>query len=292
MRKKNKITSLYKNKGLSLRKNKRFFGIFTILFTLVIIVGATLAWSSYSEWVGNHFQTNPEDITVKITEKFEQNSVMSFEQQTEKSVKVKNMSDRKAIIRVKFDESLLPFELNMTDGEGQGNANLKTVIRNKEKIIDIKNIDTWEKGSLLDSGLKENGNELYYVATDTILKNIAYTGETNRVNSARPTELSFFNWTFNTELYDVPQVAKTTPYWVFDGTYFYYSRVLEGGETTTIDLLQSVTLSSVSIPNKYKNALYDIGIQAEGVEASTIGVQHWTSDPNFLVMYQEDSKFN
>lgn len=292
MRKKKKITSQYRNKGLSLRKNKRFFGVFTILFTLIIIVGATLAWSSYSEWVDNHLQTNPEDITVKITEKFEQNSVLSFEKETEKSVKVKNLSDRNAIIRVKFDESILPFELNMTDGEGKGNANLKMIVRDKEKVIDRTNIDTWEKGSLLDSDLKESNNELYYVATDTILKKIAYTGEADRVNSIRPSELSFFKWTFNSELYDVPQVAKSTPYWVFDGTYFYYSQVLKGGETTLIDLLQSVVLSDISIPNKYKNALYDIGIQAEGIESSKIGLEHWTSDPKFLAMYQEDSKFN
>lgn len=292
MKKRKNLFHVLSRKGLSLRENKRFFGLFTGLFVLIIIIGATLAWSSYSEWVDNHFQANPEDITVKITEKFEQNSVLSFENKVEKSVKVKNMSDRKAIIRVKFDESLLPFELNMIDGEGKGNANLKMVEKGTEKTIDKNNLDTWIKGNLFNSGLKNEETELYYVATDTILKNISYTGEANRGNSTRPFELSFFKWTYNSSLYDVPQLSVSKPYWVFDGQYFYYSKVVKGGETTDIDLLQSVTLSDVSIPNKYKNALYNIGIQAEGIEASKEGLETWTVDPSFLAMYQEDSNFN
>jgi len=277
-----------KSKKLEFRKNKRFFGIFSSIFTLIIIISSTLAWSSYSEWVDNHVQSNAETISVKVTEKFEQESVLSFEKPTEKSVKVKNISNRNAIIRVKFNESFLPFQVDLTDGEGKGNGNLKTVKReNKEKLVTISDTTTWKEGNLL-----KVDDEHYYVATGPIILNEPYTGESNRLNATKPQVLAYFNWYFNPALYDTPQSDKITPYWVFDGEYFYYSKILEGGETTLIDLLQSVQLAkNVNIPNKYKSALYDIQIEAEGIEASRNGLEKWTTDKAYLDMYQKDERF-
>lgn len=280
-----------RKKGLSLSRNKKFFGGFAVVFSLIILINATLAWSSYSEWVKNHVQSNPEDIAVQITEKFDQGSVLSFETNTEKSVKVKNLSNRNAIIRVRFSESLLPFLMDMTDGEGSGNGNLKTVSRVNESLVDPSDTTTWKSGNLLDSDTKAGSGTLYYQATDPIILEETYTGESNRHNTSRPDGLKFFKWTFNSALHDNPQTAVASPYWVFDGEYFYYSQVVEGGETTAIDLLESVGLSDVPIPNQYKQALYDIKIEAEGVEATTAGLETWTTDSNYLSMYKEDTRF-
>ncbi|MGX4686991.1 hypothetical protein JNUCC83_08820 [Vagococcus sp. JNUCC 83] len=291
MRKKlKKIMKEIKNNKLDIGKNKRFFGIFASIFSILIIISATLAWSSYSEWVDNHVQSDAETVTVKIIEKFKQNSVLSFSDGIEKSVKVRNMSDRNAIIRVKFSESFLPFQMDMSDGENQGNGGLKVVKRiNNEELIDIDNIETWKTGSLLSMDDKNNG---YYIASSPLIVKEPYKGEEYRSDSSRPKELSYFKWTFNPSLFNSPQTNKVTPFWVFDGQYFYYSKVLEGGETTYIDLLQSVQLvDSIDIPNKYKSALYDIHIEAEGVESSEKGVESWNLGSNFLDMYKEDARF-
>ncbi|MHC5375425.1 hypothetical protein ACYSNU_16775 [Enterococcus sp. LJL120] len=277
--------------GLSLRKNKKFFGVFVAVFSLIIIVNATLAWSSYSEWVKNHTQSNPESVAVKVTETFKQESILSFKEETEKSVKVKNLANRNAIIRVRFYESVLPFEMDMTDGEGNGNGNIKLVKDNGETKLNLDDLTTWESGNILDSGLKDGADPLYYQADSPVIINQLYTGETDRSNVSRPVALQYFSWSLNPAVHSVPQNAVSTPYWVFDGEYFYYSQVLESGETTTIDLLQSVILSNINIPNQYKQALYDIEIEAEGVEATQRGLQTWTNDGGYLTMYQEDTRF-
>lgn len=290
MKRKNKKLRL--KRGLSLKNNKKFFGIFIVAFSLIIIINATLAWSSYSEWVKNHIQSNPEEVAVQITEKFEQESVLAFETKTEKSVKVKNLSNRKAIIRVHFKESLLPFAIDMSDGEGNGNGSIKTVQRSGEALIDLDDVKTWNAGNLLDSGLSDGNASLYYQAVEPVVKEEIYTGEDNRGDASRPAGLNFFRWQFNTAVHALPQVAVTSPYWVFDGECFYYSQVLEGGETTAIDLLQVVVLSDVNIPNQYKFALYNIEIEAEGIEATKAGLESWTTDAAYLSMYKEDTRFD
>lgn len=276
-------------KGLWLRKNKKFYGAFVGLFALVILVNATLAWSSYTEWVKNHTQSDPESIAVRITEVFQQDSVLSYTTPVEKSVKVKNISNKKAIIRVKFNESFLPFIINMEDGEEAGQV--QTFLMTTEDEVNPNNISTWNVGNLYDSGRTDSSsNKLYYKATNTILKNVAYTGEANR--SSGPAELRYFTWTFNPDVSTTGTIpGNPTPYWVYIDGYFYYSQVVEGGNTTAIDLLQEVALANVSIPNKHKNALYDIQIDAEGVTPNSASVASWTSNASILAMYREDPNF-
>lgn len=282
-------------KGLRLRKNKRFFGTFAVLVVLVVLISATLAWSSYTEWQKNHTQSNPEAISVSVTEEFIQGSVLSFSKDnaagTKKEVRVKNISKRNAIVRVKFLESLLPFELDMTDGKG--NANLKVYEHKNEELINPLATHTWASGKLFGSDRQDDqGKKIYYKTAAPITKDVAYRGEAYRDSSAYPDELKFFKWTFDPAVYDEPKPAVSDPYWVFDGEYFYYSQVLEGGDTTAIDLLKSVILANVNIPNMYKYALYNIEIEAEGVNPTKTGLETWTSDSNYFEMYAQDPLFN
>lgn len=275
-------------KGLSLRKNKVFFGTFAVLFSLCIITGATMAWSSYSEWVKNHTQSNAEEITVKVDEEFTPDSVVNYEDPVVKKVNVKNISKRKAIVRVRFTESFLPFVMDMTDGTGNGN--IKLVKRNGEDLIERQNKGTWAAGNLLDSEKKDGNDSLYYQAASPVIINNAYKGEKNRNNSPAP--LHCFSWNFSKDVLDAAKPGEANPYWVFDGEYFYYSKVLKGGEKTSVNLLESVGLADVNIPNSYKSALYDIQVEAEGVEPIKAGVTNWTSNADILAMYEEDSEFN
>lgn len=283
-------------KGLQLRKNKKFFGGFIALFVLIILINATLAWTSYTEWIKNHTQSDPEQVTVRITEEFDPGSVLDFvpenEEGTQKSVKVKNVSSRSAIIRVRFKESLLPFEMDMTDGEGQGNANLLTVKKaSGDSLINVDDLSTWVAGNLLETTQTSGGDTLYYKATAPVIKDNIYIGEASRATG--PEGLRFFSWTFNTALTTAPQIGVSTPYWVYNASdnYFYYSQVLEGGQTTAIDLLQMVQLAEMIVPNKYKNALYMITVDAEGVTPAKASLDTWTTDAAYLAMYREDSRF-
>lgn len=120
----------------------------------------------------------------------------------------------------------------------------------------------------------------------------ALAGQIDRNNAARPEGLKLFKWQFHSEVYGTPQTGTLSPYWVFDGEYFYYSQVVENGQTTAIDLLEAVGLADVNIPNHYKHALYTINIAAEGVNPTTAGLQSWTADSDLLAMYKEDALFD
>lgn len=276
---------------LFLRKNKKFYGLFFGLFAFILLIDATLSWTSYSEWVKNHTQSNPESIAVSVTEKFIQGSAISFEADTEKSVKVKNISNRKALIRVHFRESLVPFAIDTSDGEGGGNGNLKVYKKTDEAEINVNDPSGWKEGSLLSADKKDGDTPLYYKAVAPIVKDEVYTGEAKRNAPTRPASLGFFQWQMNPAVEETPKTGITTPYWVFDGEYYYYSQVLEGGETTAIDLLQAVRLANVHLPNKYKNALYNIEVEAEGVVPSESGLKTWTENEAYLSMYKEDNRF-
>lgn len=270
-------------KGLSLRKNKGFFGTFAVLFSLSIIIGATLAWTSYSEWVKNHTQSNAEEIAVKVSEVFKQDSVMKFEEPVQKEVKVKNISNRKAIVRVRFTESVMPFVMDMTDGAGNGN--IKIMKRSGEDLIELQNKATWITGNLLETETQAGD---YYQAGSPIIVDHIYKGEANR--SSSPASLQYFSWAFHDDVYYVTKPGNAEPYWVLAGDYFYYSKVLKGSEETK-NLLEKVGFADVNVPNSYKRALYDIQVEAEGVGPTEAGVASWTSNTSILAMYKEDFHF-
>lgn len=270
------------------KDNRKFFGGFILIFTMIILLQATFAWSSYAEWVKNHMQTNPEAIAVQIEEKFEQESLMVYGVEVQKEVKVKNIASRPAIVRVKLREYLLPFVVDLSNGQGQGNGNLKLKFKESgDQVIEPQTVSSWMEGGLVDSGLEKDRQPLYYVAKLPI-KDQDYLFS----DGGRPSALEGIALQFHSSVKQMDQAAGTDPTWYYEEGYFYYSKVLSGGATTEIELLQAVSQMSSGLSNDYKHSLYYLDVEAYGVTPSREGLSKWTSSATVLTMLANDPNFD
>ncbi|MBO0428411.1 hypothetical protein JZO82_04485 [Vagococcus fluvialis] len=286
MKKRKKRTSNFKisNKKLArfiklLREDKKFFALFGALLSLVLIIGSTFAWSSYSSWVDNHMQSETGMLDVRVSETFEQDSVLLPDTIIQKEVNVRNNSDKLAVIRVKLIESTTLFELNKQTG-----ALLTKEKEAADKEVDREDTKTWEKGNLYKDNLS---GDKYYVLKDIVKDKVFdFSGTTQRDE-----HLKKFNLGFSNAIKLTTDPNATDPYWVYEDGYFYYSKVLKKNETTAVDLLQTMSLLAKDQKNNMKNELYNLDITAYGVIANNESLKEWNVSSAIREMFEKDSAF-
>lgn len=263
---KNRKKGSFYKKGLRLSQNKLFFGSFTLLFSLVLVVGATLAWTSYAEWTKNHTQSEGTEkrLEVKVEENFDPNWTTDIE--TKKEVNIANTGETDAKVRVSLKETLLQFKLTYE------------VYPRSEYAKDNYNYgDLYEAGK--DSATIEKGNSQTWIvgqkykALDGKNQEHYYEGR-KRFPTTGATEIGFNGANRETEIskwihinfgpYVQSNQIGGGDYWYYKNGYFYYSTILKPGEKTKTPLLKSLTLSSET-PNYFKGSLYDLTVKVEGI---------------------------
>lgn len=259
-----------------LRENKPMFAAFGTGFVLVLVIGSTFAWSSFSSWVKNHMQSEVGTLEVKIIEDYEQDSVFDKGKTIKKKVDVKNISKYPAIVRVQFLESTAVFAIDGQTGMLQKKGNDGTV-------ADKVKTETWKKGSIYPSELEK---DKYYVIADA---ETGYQYKFQEGNS-RPKLLKPYVLNFTTALKTQPE-ATAAPYWIYEDGFFYYSKVLEGDQQSEINVLDSVTVAKNDLVNPAKNTLYKIDVAAYGVRANEGSLNKWTVSQSIKDMYKKDPKF-
>lgn len=236
-----------------INQNKPFLALFSVFLSVLLIVGSTYSWITYSDEQINRNKPNDKKFSAVIDEVFTPNLQWSPGAKTEKSLSVKNDGQMPAIVRVSLYEFLAQFELDMTDGVGNGSQKIVKTSSGADTIME--NVGTWTKGSTY-----KIASEKYYVVSEVFKSdktdsNTAYIYKGTRTVEA----LNYLTIQFNVnEIYD--DTNKPAPgiknYWYYSDGYFYYSEVLESKDQTK-KLIQSVTLDK-ALPNKYRGSLYQL----------------------------------
>lgn len=233
----------------------------------------TLAWFSSSDYAVNNFKGS--HLSAEISETFSPNNKWQPGQPTIKEVRVKNIGEKTAFVRVSLYEFLLSFQIDVTDQTGNGN--LKTVKQPNQPEVDYSNTDTW-KNAAENQGTYDKDNS-YYVANKAIISDpenrlgMYLYKDANRKNTA----LNFVSLNFSDSFKEtIPDSIEKS--WVYQNGYFYYLKPLEPGLESE-PLLNSVTLSD-SIPNKYKGSLYKLKVYMDAHDLTTPLLDGWNIDSN------------
>lgn len=231
-------------------KSKSLFACFSLLLSLLLIVGSTYAWITSSDERINQTEKNSRKLSAVIEEDFTQVFHWSPGTEQEKNIRVRNTGETPAIVRVSLKEFFLGFETDVLDNHstGNGNGNLKVYGQPSTTPVDIKNTATWVVGNTYGKNAST-----YYKA------NLALLDQCYTYNSTRTTPLSEIVLNFQPgKVFDqaTPPSAGDEDYWYYENGYFYYSEVLTPSEAT-VNLLDSVSLDP-AYANQHKGALYKL----------------------------------
>ncbi len=246
---------------------KRYPKVVLLLFLLVISASSftvgTYAWYVSSDQTENKFQGTV--FQSQIAEVFAPVVDWQPNQTKPKQVSVQNAGEMPSFVRLSLYEFLIDFKINYEDQSG--NANLEQLKGPTANPIDEKNTDTWVKqhSYLANDGNYYLANHAWVPSTDPS-KQQMFTYNPDRTldrnefayRSQTYQQLKYFQLNFNKNLTTAVQANTQDGYWLYEKGYFYYSKPLQPGETTS-DLLESVGLT-YNFPNKYKNALYTIKV--------------------------------
>lgn len=245
-------------------KSKGLFACFSLVLSLLLIIGSTYAWITSADERINRSDANHRKLSARIDEDFDRVYQWAPGTTQTKAVRVKNDGEIPAIVRVSFKEFFLGFDVDISDNHRlddtivNGNANLKVhdFDEQSETLIDVKDTSTWTVGNV-------------YVAdaTDHYIANASVRDHSFVYKGARTAPLSAFQLNFQTaKVFDDPDdTVGEEQYWFYHDGYFYYSEVLQSEDdpgTThtdnlTTNLLESITLDA-SYANQYKGALYKL----------------------------------
>lgn len=231
-------------------KSKGLFACFSLVLSLLLVMGSTYAWITSSDERVNRADANYRRVSAIVVEDFSQVFQWAPGTTKEKKVRVKNTGDVPAVIRIALKEFFVGFETDVTDNHaaGDGNGNLKVYGTPSNTAIDVKNTDTWVRGNT------------YGVSADTHYKaETVLLDETYPYNGSRTLPLGTINLNFQSgKVFDLSQQPGQNDrgYWYYEKGYFYYSEVLQPNEVTT-DLLESVSLDA-AYTNRYKGGLYKL----------------------------------
>ncbi|OTN88204.1 hypothetical protein A5819_000656 [Enterococcus sp. 7E2_DIV0204] len=236
-----------------INQNKPLLAIFSVFLSSLLVVGSTYAWITYSDEKINLSQPNTKKLSAEIDEVFTPNLQWIPGKATEKKLLVNNNGQTPAIIRLSLYEYFAQFELDMTDGGGNGSP--KIAANSSGTDIKIEAVSSWQKGRTYKIGPSK-----YYTASEVHKGNTknpktAYVYKGERIVEG----LNYVTIQFNDrEIYDEQNkpASGIKNYWYYSDGYFYYSEVLQPKEKTK-QLIQSVTLDK-GLPNKYKSSLYQL----------------------------------
>lgn len=257
----------------TINQNKPFLAVFSVFLSLLLVVGSTYSWITYSDEQINRNKPNSKKLSAVIDEVFTPNLQWEPGAITEKKLLVKNDGQMPAIVRVSLYEFLAQFELDMTDGIGNGSQ--KIVKNSSGSDLIMEDVNTWEKGRTykIKSGK-------YFTVSDV------YKGDKTDPNTAyvykgiRSVEsLKYLNIQFNAaDIYDENNkpMSGLQNYWYYSSGYFYYSEVLQPKEKTK-QLIQSVTLDK-NLPNKYKSSLYQLIPVMDAHDTTESLIENWKID--------------
>ncbi|MGG5317752.1 BsaA family SipW-dependent biofilm matrix protein [Enterococcus sp. AZ072] len=231
-------------------KSKGLFACFSIVLSLLLIVGSTYAWITSADERVNRTDANHRKLSAIVEEDFSQVFHWAPGTTKEKNVRVRNTGEVPTIVRISLKEFFVGFETDTADNHvsGDGNGNLKVYGLPSATTIDVKKTDTWVVGNT------------YGVNTDTYYKaNIALLNQMYPYKGTRSEPLSKIEMNFEAgKVFDQnsPPAVNESSYWYFEKGYFYYSEVLQPNEVTP-NLLDSVSLSA-AYANQNKGALYKL----------------------------------
>ena len=245
-------------------KSKLLFACFSIVLSLLLIIGSTYAWITSADERVNRADANKRELSARIDEEFDRVFHWAPGTTQTKAVRVKNDGETPAIVRLSFKEFFVGFEVDTTDNHRlddtivNGNANLTIheFDEQSETLIDVKDTSTWTVGNV------------YAVdGTDHYIANASVRDHSFVYKGARTAPLSAFQLNFQTAKVfdDLDDTVDEENYWFYHDGYFYYSEVLQSEddpatphtENLTTDLLESITLDA-SYANQYKGALYKL----------------------------------
>ncbi|MGG5315226.1 hypothetical protein [Enterococcus sp. AZ072] len=245
-------------------KSKALFACFSIVLSLLLIIGSTYAWITSDDERVNRSEATRKQLSARIDEDFNQVFHWAPGTTQTKAVRVKNDGETPAIVRLSFKEFFVGFEVDTTDNHRQdvnllnGNANLTLheLDEQNDTLIDIKDTSTWAVGNVYSvDGTK------HYVA------NVSLQDRDYLYGAARTEPLSAFQLNFQTaKVFDDPDdTVGEENYWFYHEGFFYYSEVLQSKddpltpqrENLTVNLLESITLDA-GYANQYKGALYKL----------------------------------
>lgn len=233
--------------------SKPFLAVFSVILSLLVVVGSTYSWITYSDEQINQSKATRKKLSAVIDELFSPNLKWAPGIKTEKNVSVRNNGQVPAFVRISLYEFLAQFELDMNDRAGNGS--LKIVSKSSGTDMKIDDSATWEKGSTykLASGKYYTVAEVY--KSDKKNPDTAYMYKKNRIIE----EYNYVTINFNDgDISDVDNPPNTgvKNYWYYSDGYFYYSEVLQPKDKTT-QLIQSVSLDK-KLPNKFKGSIYQL----------------------------------
>lgn len=251
-------------------RNKKLQTLLLVsFFSSLMVLGSTYAWFTSKDEKENKFVGTR--LAAEIEEDFEANYQWQPGLTTQKVVQVKNTGSVPALIRVAFYEYLLLFEIDVSDQTGNGN--LKLSASEVTPSVESKKIETWEPAA--QAGGTYKYDEKFYIAKEAIVPDRSTGTEMFKFQDAGRESGSFkwFDLDIPGHVYTTTPPAGTTNYWLYSDGYFYYSELVDPGQSTE-PVLNSVSLNA-SAPNKYKGALYQINPVMDAHDATDVVLDTW-----------------
>lgn len=252
-------------KGLRLSQNKRYYGLFTIVVTFLLIISSTFAWVSWYEWKTNHLQGDPKVKTPQVkVEGVLGAQMLTHQGKITRDIKITNTGQVPVFIRVSLAETLVTFEVDTTDQTGNGHLKEYGAIPAGGTELQSDVLSTWAVGNYLKPANKTN----YWksVARD----DYSY----KKGEGSRPTALLPIAWYFGAV---DPSPLPASGYWMYQEVngvgYYYYSDIVEVGDQTT-ELVTDTELTA-GAPNTLKGGLHQLEVSATGGEAMSGIYAEW-----------------
>lgn len=248
-------------------KSKGLFACFSLLLSLLLIIGSTYAWVTAADERVNRADANHRRLSAIVEEDFSQVFHWAPGTTKEKNIRVRNTGEVPAIVRLSLKEFFVGFETDVTDNHasGNGNGNLKVYGTPSPTTVDVKNTSTWVVGNT------------YGVSANTHYKaNLALLDQTYRYQGSRAAPLPAIVLNFEAgKVFDqnhLPDVDDSD-YWYYEDGYFYYSKILPP-DAVTPNLLDSVSLSG-EYANQYKGALYKLIPEMDAHDLTELPPDDW-----------------
>lgn len=274
-------------------KSKGLFALFSIILSLLLVIGSTYAWITSNDQRINRAAENTRKLSARIDEDFQQVYHWAPGTTKKKELKVTNDGEVPAFVRLSLHEFFLQFETDVTDNQREnsteinGNANLITYknLDASANYVKVKDTATWEVGNYYEVSASS-----YYKVNQAIVNPLAdHSKAYNYKDDSRTNPLKAIRINFSPgkvfDENDAPSGSDSN-YWYYEKGYFYYSEILQPNEQTT-NLMESVTLDS-AYTNQYKGALYKLVPQMEARDKSKGLFSEWGIDESDFVytLYQ------
>nr|WP_242704677.1 BsaA family SipW-dependent biofilm matrix protein [Enterococcus sp. 665A] len=275
-------------------RSKGLFACFSLVLSLLLVVGSTYAWITSADERVNRTDANQRKLSAMVEEDFTQVFHWSPGTSKKKEIRVTNNGEVPAIVRLSLHEFFVSFETNVADNHREnsaveeGNGNLVVYPATSvqpNNTIKVKDTDTWKINNYYSVSANKyyKGNQVICNSLDD--HSLAYVyNDTGRTMPLKAMELNFQT----TKLFDQAKkpIAGDADYWYYEKGYFYYSEILQPNESTE-DLLESVTLNP-TYANQYKGALYKLVplMDAHDITKSLISDWGITSTDFAYDMYQ------